>query len=470
MRNILHNTHQFTLDNGFRVVITVRRHSPIVHFNLMFKIGHADAPAGKAGLPHLVEHLAFRGTTNIGSADPEKELRILSELDDLWAQIRAGAGKPPNPSVQSRFELLRAEANLLGDKERLKQIVSYEGGIRHDGATGYDWTSFRLTLPRNAVAFWAELYSDILMNSVFRGFFEELEYIAEERRQLHLDEPGGYLFEKFMEAAYSNHPYSQSPIGDPDRLLHTCGRNDALEFWNSYFRPNNAVLGIVGDVDPDSTIQVIADYFAAMPSGLPMHQHRPPIANQKNGKRINITMKCSPLIYVGYYQPSLPDRDAYVLQLISAILSSSRSSGLRKTLLDGEGNALSVQVSSGLSSILYNPNLFLISARLDSFLRQPLFESVLYSSLEKLATVRCTQSEIDRAINHLHIDFFREIESHEGLAHQLCIWEIARGGWQMLFEYPCIVSSITSSEIMDVAGRYFDTENRIVATIGDSSR
>ena len=457
-------TTKYELDNGLRVIMVKQGFAPVISFNLMFDIGGMDEPDGLSGLAHMVEHMAFKGTRTIGSNDIEAELEAIEEIELLTAMVaqaqRSGAKPKDLRKLNERLMQSRERAKGLASSNNFDSLFDMNGGVGLNATTGYDRTSFVVSLPSNRLEFYARVYSDVLLEPVFRGFYEELEVVREERRQREADDPQGFLFEKFLETAFEVHPYGRPLIGS-DEEIQAYRSLEAEAFFELYYQPNRMVLVLVGDVEPERDIEIIERYFGAIPKGPEIRAAIPKEPKQKEERRITLNYDAEPQMVIGFHKPTYPARDAYILDVIDAVLTSGRTSRLYKRLVTEEQLALSIVTSSGFPAIR-DPNEFVIYAL-------PLFpntnedlEAAIYEEIDRLKTEGVSERELTKVKNQVRASFIRSLGSSNGLAAQLAFYELFLGGWENIVSYAEIIEAITAEEIEIAANRYFVPENRTV--------
>ena len=187
--------------------------------------------------------------------------------------------------------------------------------------------------------------SDRLKNAVLREFYVEREAVKEERRMRVDTRPGGKLYEQFMAAAFTAHPYGMPIIGWPSDIA-LLNRRKAEEFFKIHYAPNNSVMVIVGNIDIDATIALIDKYFGDRQSQPLPSEVTTEELPQEGERRIEVEYDAEPQLMIGYHKPTLPHFDDYVLDDISAILSDGRTSRFYKNIVE-EGIAVSANSING---------------------------------------------------------------------------------------------------------------------------
>lgn len=458
---------EFTLDNGLKILMLKRERSPTISFRLLFKTGGVDEPVGKAGIAHVLEHMMFKGTTTIGTKDYESERMLLEEVDELAEKLlraqEEGKAEEEIHSLKQAFEAAQAEAHAYVEAGELNRIYDENGAVGFNAATWQDGTMYMVSLPSNRLELWARLTTDRIINLVLREFYKERDVVMEERRQRTETDPTGFLIEQFLATAFIAHPYGRPTVGwmsDLKRMV----RQDLRQFYRRYYIPNNAVIAVVGSIQPERDIGIIRRYLSVIPSGEipPLVLTREP--KQQGERRTVVKFDAKPEVFVGHHKPTYPHREAYVFDVIDALLTDGRTSRLFKRMVDEERLALSVETGSSLPADRYDNLFFFHGVPRTPHTTEDL-EKALYEEIERLKTEPVTLQELQKIKNQVRAHFIYALQSNEGLASQLVYYEAFFGGWKRMQEFGDIIESITAEEIMEVAQKYLVEDNRTVATL-----
>ncbi|MRR54401.1 MAG: insulinase family protein [Deltaproteobacteria bacterium] len=459
---------EHTLKNGMKVLLVERHTSPTVAAWIRFKVGSVDERSDERGIAHLLEHMLFKGTKTLGTTDYVKEKPLLDALEKTAQSLMAEKLKRESADPKKLAELsgkLAAQEAAAGKyvvKNEVSRIYDKNGGNNYNAFTGKDSTAYMISLPANKLELWAVLESDRLRNAVLREFYTERNVVMEERRRSYDSDPQGKLWESFLAAAYQAHPYGQPIIGWMSDL-ENLSRTKAESFLHRYYAPVNAVVAIVGDIDPDKTITMVEKYFGSLPPGVPV----PPVATveprQLGERRIEIREDAEPQFMIGYHKPTIPDPDDYTFDVITMLLADGKNSRLYKKLV------VEKQLASDVSAF-YGPgsryaNLFVISAvpRSPHTMRE--VEEAIYAELEILKKEPVSQRELQQVLNKLEADEIQSLSSNGGLAYRLTEYESVAGTWRYLTEHRAKVAKVTPAEVMNAAKKYLVPDNRTVAFI-----
>jgi len=460
--------HEHTLQNGMKLLMVPRHTSPTVAAWIRFKVGSVDERSDERGLAHLLEHMLFKGTKTLGTRDYAAEKPILDKIESTAQRLMAEQLKREKADQQmveklaKELDALEKEAGKYVVKEEFADIYARNGGSGYNAFTSKDGTTYIINLPANKMELWAAIESDRMQNAVLREFYTEMKVVKEERRRSYDAQPEGKLWETYMAGAFNAHPNGQPIIGwmsDIENLT----RTKAERFLQKYYAPNNAIVAIVGDIDPQKTIALVEKYFGVIPPGEPV----PPVAvvepKQAGEKRIEVIGDAESELMIGFHKPTLPAPDDYVFDLIDMLLTHGRTSRLYKKLVLEKQLATSIS-SFGAPGSRY-PNLFIISATPRAPHGLPEVESAIYEELERLKKEPMTDKELQQVLNQLEFEESSQMVSNGGLARNLTEYEAVAGNWRYLIEHRQKVAAITAADVMRVANQYFTRENRNVGFI-----
>ncbi|XTZ11551.1 MAG: M16 family metallopeptidase, partial [cyanobacterium endosymbiont of Rhopalodia inflata] len=154
---------EFKLDNGMKFIVMENHDAPVVSFVTYADVGAVDEPDGKTGVAHFLEHLAFKGTKDIGTTNYAAEKPLLDQLDTLFSQMKAAqaAGKIKEAEqLAQEFQKVQTEANQYVQQNAFGQIVETAGGVGMNAATSSDWTTYFYSFPSNKLELWMSLESE----------------------------------------------------------------------------------------------------------------------------------------------------------------------------------------------------------------------------------------------------------------------------------------------------------------------
>jgi zinc protease len=404
------------LDNGLKVVTVEDHKSPVVTFQIWYRVGSIDEPAGTTGLTHLMEHMMFKGTK-----------------------------KYP--------------------KGEFSRIVAQNGGTEN-AFTSKEYTAYFEKFSSDRLELALELEADRMRNLILdpKEFALELEVVKEERRSSTDDDPTSVVFEELYAAAFKLHPY-RSPIIGWMTGLESLRHEDLIKHYKQYYVPNNAVIVVVGDFDTPSLIPKIKKYFGDIPAGN-LHQRRKLVEPAQSGERRIVVHRPAqlPFLAIGYHVPNLTHPDAYPLEVLQNILSAGRSSRLYQDLVYKKQIAL--YAGGYYNRIKSSPDLFVFYGGLRPGKTTQALEEAIYAQLEELKLKPVSDEELQKAKNQVEAAFIFGQDSIFYQAMKIGQLEtIGVAHKPYLDQFVSRIRAVTKQDIQRVAKEYFTPRNRTVVTL-----
>jgi zinc protease len=409
------------LENGLRLLMVEDRRTPIINMQVWYHVGSKDERPGRTGFAHLFEHMMFRGSAHV---PPEQHMRIIEAM----------------------------------------------GGVSN-AYTSEDVTVYHETFPSNylARAMWleADRMGGLTINQ--ENFDAEREVVKEERRVRIDNVPYGRVWEDLGAAAFTVHPYHHSVIGSMEDL-DKATVDDIREFFQAFYRPDNATLVLVGDLVPDEAVRLARQYFGGIPKpAQPVVRAKVTEPPQKAERRLTKNYDNTPLpaVVMGYRMPAAFAPDAYPLDLASNILSGGQSSMLyRKLVYD---DRLAVQ-AFGDGNFTEDPNLFVVLAVMNQGKTPAEGEKAIEEVLERLKTAPVEAREMEKAKNQQIAGFVLRRQRVQAKASAI-------GRCAVLGKDPSCVNTeldrylrVTPADIQRVAREYFVPAQRTVMVIEPAKR
>lgn len=457
---------EYELDNGMKFIILPEKEAPVISFVTYADVGGANEEEGKTGAAHFLEHLAFKGTSEIGTKNYQKEKVLIERLDQVHQQLEAAQEKKNQEQVQelqTKFQKLQSEAAEYVEQNEYGKIVQAEGGVGLNAATSADYTVYFYSFPANKLELWMSLESERFLDPVFREFYKEQQVILEERRLRTDNSPVGKMIEEFLGAAFTTHPYQRPVIGYEEDIRNLT-RDDIRNFFETYYVPEKLTVAMVGDVDPEA-VKALADTyfgrFSPQPEPPQVTAVEPP---QSETREVNLTLNSQPWYFEGYHRPAITDEDHVVYEVISRLLSDGRTSRLYQSLVQDKQVALSAR---GLSSFPGDkfPNLVLFYALTAPNHTLEEVSAALTLEIEKLKTESVSETELERVKTQMQASLLRSLDSNKGMARRLAEYEAKTGSWENLFTELEAISAVTADDIQRVAKTTFTEDNRTIGRI-----
>jgi predicted Zn-dependent peptidase len=457
------------LDNGLTILMYERHQAPVVAVNMRFKVGGVDEVTGLTGIAHLLEHMLFKGTTTLGTSNWEEERKIIEQIDRVGGDLDAERDKGPKADPE-KLKRLREELKQLQEqeakyivKDEMDQVYSTAGGVGLNASTSSDFTTYVVSIPSNKLELWMALESDRMQHPVLREFYIERDNVLEERRMRVDSDPDGTLWENFLAAAYEAHPYRNPVIGWPSDVS-LLPKAAVQSFLETYYSPNNAVVALVGDIQPDQVMTWMTRYFGSIPPKRIPRRVVTTEPEQKGERRLAIKFDAQPQLLMGFHKPAPPDRADYVLDVANVVLSEGLTSRLYRELVEQKQIAAGVSASNGPPGGRYD-NLFILGGTPRHPHTAQELEMGIMEVIETMKREPISAAELEKARNQLRASFVRGLNSNGGLAAQLTSTQAMIGDWHYLATYDSIIATVTADEVMQTMRHYFTTDNRTVATL-----
>jgi len=457
---------EFTLDNGMKFIVLERRQAPVVSFMIYANVGAVNEADGKTGVAHYLEHLAFKGTSQIGTTNYAAEKALFVQMDATFARLKEAEKTGDEATVtqlQAELEALQQEAATYIEQNKYGQIIEQAGGVGLNATTSADATRYFYSLPSNKLELWMSLESERFLDPVFREFFEEKQVILEERRMRVDNSPIGTMIEEFLEASFDNHPYGRPVIGYQEDLFNAT-RQDIQEFYETYYGPSNLTAVVVGDVDP-AAVQAMAEvYFGRYvprPDPPELEINEPP---QTAPREFVLELDSEPWYLEGYHRPGLNHPDHVIYGMIDSLLASGRTSRLYKTLVSDAQVALNIGSLNGFPGDKYE-NIFLLYGLTAPGNAPEDIATLFAQELQRLQQEPVTQTELDRVKTQARAGLLRSLASNSGMASLLAEYEAKTGDWRNIFKDLEAIDAVTAADIQRVAQELFRETNRTVGKL-----
>ena len=419
------------LDNGMTFLLYPNRRTPVFSGVIRFDVGGKNEHPGMTGIAHMFEHMAFKGTRRIGTTNGSAEQEALKKVESAAAalnqirnqieQTKALVPESAKGSLQratEAFKEAQAEAEKYVVQNEFDEIYSREGGSDMNASTSSDATTYFISLPTNRLPLWASMESDRLTDPVMREFYSERDVVMEERRMRNDSSPMGQLWELTMSAAFTANPYGYPVIGwEAD--IRNLTATEAYEFFKSNYTPDRAVGVMVGEFDVAKTRQLLRETFGKIPARKEGReiQHILPEPPQRGERRVQLRIKASPMLLLGWHKPSLPDPADVQAEVLMQVLTGGRSSRWFEKLVKQDRLAADVSSFTGPGDAL--PNLFMIYATPQGKATLGQLEKALRDEVIRLRTEPVSAEELARAKKNLRADTIRQLETNLGLASRL---------------------------------------------------
>ncbi len=487
---------EYRLDNGMQVLLVERHETPTIMCMIFAKVGSANEATGITGMSHLFEHMMFKGTETLGTLDIHRDLEIMAQLDSLKVNIRGEERimrdrlrrgeiedllSPESRTekyreLDSEFDRLILEQRELILKEPLNEIYTKHGGFFLNAFTSEDMTGYFVRVPKNKIELYMWLESDRFMNPVFREFYTERDVVREERR-LSLDStPTGLIEEEFNAMFWKSSSYRWSVLGWPSDLENIT-REQANDYYDTYYAPNNLGMILVGDFEPEGMIGLIKRYFERIPRG----RVDPPDVvtleeKQVAAKTMSAEAETNPRAEILYHTVAFKHPDSYALDVVAGLMSG-KTGRLYKKLVDemdiaigtvgrpGRFSGDGLKVGASQETRRY-AGVFEFTAEGKTGIEPEQLEEGIYEVIEELGKDPIPDEELQKVKNKIRMDKIRFMDMMSGIGILFYLGSsAAMGDWTEANSHLDKVDMVTADDVRRVAARYFEPDQRNVLLI-----
>ena len=457
------------LPNGLTIVICERPEAPVFSYSTFIDAGDVNDPSGQSGLAHMFEHLAFKGTSEIGTTDYAAEKVALAKVeaanDAYEAEYLKAVGRDDKKVAELKQAFLDAQkdAHKYVVPNQFTDVAERNGAQGLNAFTALDETVYFWSMPENRLELWAWLESGRLSDTVPREFYKERDVVVEERRMRTDSNPIGRLVEQFLATAYVAHNYGRSGVGWPSEVSQISA-TEALAFHKKYYAGSNIVVAVVGDVKAAEAMPMLEKYFSKIPAGPKPEEMTTIEPKQFAEKTVVIREQTQPFFLEGYHRPDYRDPDDAVYDAISDIMSNGRVSRLYRSLVEQQQIAAVAQGFSPFPGDKY-PGLF-------AFYAVPLpghtpaeMRDAIHKEIDRIKTADVTDDELQMYKTRTRADLLRGLADNQGLANNLAQYQTRYGDWRELFKQLDKVDKVSKADIRRVANKVFVASNRTTAEI-----
>ena len=470
LENVERRVQDFRLANGLEFMVVERHQAPVFSFSTVVNSGSANDQVGTTGIAHMMEHMAFKGTSRVGTSDYAREKPLLDAVEQAWnallAERRLGARADTVKLARLRqaFADAQTAAHRYVVPNEATQLVEQAGGQNVNAFTAEDITDYFYSLPSNRLELWAALHAGTLVDPVFREFYKERDVVYEERRLRYESSPVGRLFYEFVTSAFNAHPYGFGGIGFPSDLQ-SFSRTQGEAFFRRNYVAKNITVAVVGDVQL-AQVKALADrYFSALsdaPAPPPLDTVEP---EQVAERRILMEDPAQPMFFVGWHIPAATDPRYAAFKAAADLLGGGDWARLQKALVKERKIATQVDAFTGLPGEKY-PNLF-------GFLVVPatgqdplLVEQALYAVLDTAMTVRpFTAAELAGYKVRVRAGKIATAGDNGSLAQALSQAQALYGDWRQFFREQERVMALTPQDLTAALAGAIRRSNRTVAML-----
>ncbi|MBQ9427125.1 MAG: insulinase family protein [Paludibacteraceae bacterium] len=453
---------EYKLQNGLTVLLWEDHNLDDVEGYVAVRAGSIDEPAECTGLAHYLEHMLFKGTQRIGAIDWEKEKPHYEAIIALYDELAKTTDKVQRDTIIARINRESLEAAKYSTTEDFFNLLDGMGATDVNAFTSYDMTCYHNHFAGNQMMKWLTIFSDRLINPVFRTFQAELENVFEEYN-MYEDNVQTQVQNKLYGDLYAGHAYERNVIGLPEHLKNP-QLSKLIQFYNTWYVPNNMALIIVGDFDAEATKPMIEQTFGRLePKPLP-ERTKYPNSEFKPGKH-KYNLGYYPQIVWAYDGVKMGDDDMLALDFVCRLLSNGTETGLLdKITLDGivsyAGCSMDARRDMGRVLVMAMPY---YDVNQQTYESNTATEKIVMNEIEKIK-----KGEIeDWLIQTVKAEYAQSnaltFEEGDNKMMSLVYSYVYNQPIDDIFTENARIQALTKEDIVRVAKKYFSTEHMTIA-------
>ncbi|MFN0034407.1 MAG: M16 family metallopeptidase [Saprospiraceae bacterium] len=402
---------EYDMPNGLKVLLHEDHSTPIVAVSVMYHVGSKNEKPQRSGFAHFFEHLLFEGSENIKRG----------EFDDY---------------------------------------INNAGGTNNANTT-FDRTYYYEVLPSNQLALGLWLESERMLQAKVENVgIETQRQVVKEERRLRVDnQPYGRLLEETLKRLYKVHPYKSSVIGSMDDL-DAAEEADYKQFYKDFYRPDNAILSIAGDIDIEQTKKLVDLYFKDIPRGTSEIQRKfpqePPMTKEvRDTFYDNVQL---PAVILAYHIPAQGTKDFYAVKMLGILLSQGESSRMQKIIVNEQQKAV---FAGAFPLDLEDPGANIAFAICNMGVDPSDLQKSMDDVIADVQTNLISETEFQKLQNQVENDFVSANNTVAGIAESLANYEMYYGDANLINTEIDRYRKVTREEIRAAANKYMNKNARV---------
>ena len=447
----------YTLDNGLKVYLSVNKDRPRVFTQIGVRAGSKNDPAETTGLAHYFEHLMFKGTTSFGTSDYEAEKPLLDKIEALFETYRKTSDEAKRKEIYAEIDRLSQEASKIAIPNEYEKLMSAIGGQRSNAFTSYDYTGFTVDIPSNEIESWAIIQSERFKNPVIRGFHTELEAVYEEYNSS-LASDDRKITNAIMNGLFPHHPYGkQTTLGKPEHLKNPSITN-IRTFFETYYVPNNMVIAMAGDFDPDVVIRIIDKYFSFMkPKEVPKLKTEPEQAITASVVK-EVFGQNAESVSITYRIPGANTREGMMLPFICYMIYNGRVGLIDKNLTQKQKV---LRAGCGYN-MMTDYGHFIAQATPKEGQALEEVRDLLFEQIEMIKKGEFEDWLPEASINNLKLNRYTQLFENQYVANTMLYSFLDNIEWKDQVNQMDFLSKLTKKDIVDYCNTYLNDNYLIV--------
>lgn len=403
---------EYDLENGLHVILHEDHSTPIVAVSVSYHVGSKNEDPNRTGFAHFFEHLLFEGSENIGRGEYMK-------------------------------------------------LIQDNGGVLNAN-TSFDRTFYYEILPSNQLELGLWMEAERMLHAKIDqiGVDTQREVVKEELRERNENTPYGSIMNEVFEHAFVEHPYRWTPGGSPE-YINQASLDEFMDFYKTFYVPNNACVSIAGDINPAQAKEWIETYFGSIKKGA--HRiPRPTIIEPTKYAEVRDTVYDNiqlPAVVQAYHSPAQGTEDAYAVEMMSMVLSQGNSSRLQKNVVDKQQKAM---FAGAFPMPTEDPGVVLMFGIANMGVEVLDLEEAMNIEVDRMTEELISVEEFEKLQNQIENDFVSANASMAGIAESLSDYYLYYGGQTNLVNTELErYLEVTREDILAAAKKYLRAENRV---------
>jgi predicted Zn-dependent peptidase len=444
------NARLYKLDNGLTVYMTVNKEEPRIQTYIPVRAGSKYDPANTTGLAHYLEHMLFKGTDKFGTLDYSKEKPLLDKIIDLYEVYRSTTDKKKRKEIYHLIDSVSGEAAKYAIANEYDKMLASIGAKGTNAYTWVEQTVYVNDIPSNQIEKWVTIEAERYRNPVMRLFHTELEAVYEEKN-IGLDEDGTKLWETLFANLFPTHQYgTQTTIGTIENLKNPSIKK-VLEYYHTYYVPNNMAICLSGDFDPDEAIKIIDEKWGGrQPQTVPIYT--PPVEKPITSPVVKeVFGPEQEELYIAYRFAGANTRESDLLTVLSELLSSG-TAGLMDLNLVQKQKVLS---ANAFAVTMKDYSAFVLDGKPRDGQKLEEVKDLLLGQLEEVKKGNFPDWQIPAIVDNFKLSRIKSFESNRSRANAFVEAFVLGVPWDEYINDLTRISGITKQDVIDFANKYF---------------